>query len=142
MAAFLEADGAGQALSSGTAMKKVLVYTIWEDAPGWDTFVLVTSYKIGDSVTQDSKAQVSVTYQVLGELHALDQSIADWKLVKKPVVEKVSFHLERVNGQWKITEPQLAPHLTTSFALEFLRSGNASHTAESLETIKALTTEK
>ena len=128
VAAYIEADGAGLALDSDTC-PQVLRYTVWPDAPGWDTFAVIKSYDIGEVGRTGKKASVEIIYNVLGSLSAT-------AFIRKPARERVSFELEKTQGRWKIVNPQLPPHLFVPAAITALESTGADKAA--LEKLRAL----
>jgi hypothetical protein len=113
VAAYIEADGAGKALDSDT-VPLVLKYTTWKEAPGWDSCAVIKSYEIGEVAATAGKASVQITYQVAGQLSLLSYTA-------KPAKEEVSFDVVKTKGKWKIVSPQLAPHLTATAAIAFLK---------------------
>src|SRR6266542_3962570 len=82
-AAYIEADGKGLALD-GEAAPKLLSYTTWPEAPGWDSFMVIKSYDIGEVGWTGNKASVTITYEVLGQIDGLT-------FTAKPAKEEVSF---------------------------------------------------
>jgi hypothetical protein len=135
-AAYIEADGAGLALDGETA-PKLLNYTTWKDAPGWDSFVVIKSYDIGavgwnkDNSRDGDKAYVQITYHVLGKVEGL-------KFTPKPADEEVYFDLVKKKGQWRIVKPQLAPRLFVPAAITALEGIGAKTDAAGKSTLKKL----
>jgi hypothetical protein len=138
-AAYVEADGAGAALDS-ESLPKLLRYTSWDEAPGWDTAVVIKSYEIGavgwngDREKDGSTAVVEITYRVLGRL-------AGMQFIAEPAEEQVAFDLLRKDGRWQLIKPQLAPHLTVSAAIHALEAAGAKDDATgkaSLAQLRAL----
>jgi hypothetical protein len=119
-AGYIEADGAGLALNGETA-PKVLSYTKWEDAPGWDSFVVIKSYDIGavgwnrDKSKDGDHASVEIIYHMLGVVEGL-------KFTAKPADVTVDFDVVREKGKWKIVKPQLPPHLFVPAAIQALEA--------------------
>jgi|GEM_PF-1832948 len=101
--AFLQADAQAAGLSTST-WPEVALYTTWKKAPSWDKFVVISGYEVGDVRTASTRAQIPVTYHKLGSMSAT--------FVPGPGVEQVTFYLNKVDGQWKVDLPELAPHVT------------------------------
>jgi hypothetical protein len=133
VAAFIEADGEGLALSSDT-FKQLVRYAVWPDAPGWDTFTVIKSYAIGEVGWTGKKASVQITYDVVGTFSALT-------FTPKPEKEAISFELRKRKDKWKIISPQLQPHLFVVSAITALEAAGAKDDAEgkaSLEKLRRL----
>lgn len=96
----LDADAAGIAAASWPELQ---AYTTWKQFPNYDTFTVIDGYSIGKVVQGHTRAQVTVIYQTLGQLS--DKFVPDVK------AETVVFHLNFVDKQWKVDEPQLGPHV-------------------------------
>jgi len=116
-AGYIEADGKGLALDSDT-FPQVQRFTVWPDAPGWDTFTVVKSYDIDEVGWTGNKASVQITYHVLGTLSA-------FTFTPKPADEIVSFELRKRKEKWKIISPQLQPHLFVASAIAALETAGA-----------------
>jgi hypothetical protein len=114
VAAYIEADGEGKALSSDTS-SQVLQYTTWPEAPGWDSMAVIKSYDIGEVGRTGNEANVQITYTVVGQLEGFNYTA-------KPAKEAVDFELVKTKGKWKIASPQLPPHLTVAGAATFLKA--------------------
>ena len=115
MTAFIRADAWGLQTSSDY-WPLVTQMAVWEDGPGWDTSTVVESAEIVGRSVAKNKAEFTVRYRTLGEIHAdgdyrpvLDRSGAG--------VETKVFKLTKVKGRWKIVEPQDQPHLSVGFVL-------------------------
>lgn len=134
VAAFVEADGEGLALD-GATVPDVLKYTTWEDAPGYDTFTVMTSYDIGEVGYDGGKAFVNITYHIVG-------TISGMKFTPRKASDKtVTFEVVKQGGKWKITDPQNEPHLTIASAEKVLEGLGAKDDREgraSLKTLSAL----
>ncbi|MGH8047616.1 MAG: hypothetical protein ACREKL_10240 [Chthoniobacterales bacterium] len=129
-AAYIEADGRGLALDGETA-PLLLGYTTWKDAPGWDSFVVIKSYDIGEVGWTGDKASVQITYDVLGQIDGM-------KFTSKPANEEVFFELVKKKGKWKIVKPQLAPHLFVAGAITALEAIGAKDDATGKAALKKL----
>lgn len=78
--------------------------TVWKDAPGWDGATIIDGFEILKETYKKDKAQVDVQYRVVAE-----QNGEKTKKVNR--TEVVTFELIKLDGAWKITSPQDAPHL-------------------------------
>jgi len=116
VAAYIEADGEGLALDGDTA-DAVLKYTAWKETPGWDSYTVIKSYDIGEVGHTGNKASVQITYHVVGQVSGPEFTV-------KSSEEKVTFELEKKNGKWRITDPQIGPHLTIEGAIKTIESGS------------------
>lgn len=103
VAAYLNEDAAGSGWSSET-FPRLIRYTAWPDAPGWDTVTVIKSFAILDAVVNGNKAKVKVAYSVLGLL-------ANDTFKKAIASEAVTYSLSRAEGKWTVEEPQLMPHI-------------------------------
>jgi len=112
VAAYIEGDGEGLALD-GETVSALLKYTTWDDAPGWDVFIVIKSYDIGEVGYDGDKASVQIIYHTLGTISGLT-------LTGKPGDEVVDFEVVKQGGKWKITGSQEAPHLTVAGARKAL----------------------
>ena len=137
-AAYIEADGAGLALDGETA-PKLLSFTTWDDAPGWDSFVVIKSYDIASAGWENDKqhpkngdkADVEIVYHVLGSMNGL-------VFVPKPADETVTFDLVRKKGRWKIVKPQIPPHLFLPDAIRALETIGAKDDADGKASLRKL----
>jgi len=110
--AYCSADLRGDGWSSDS-WKNLHQYTLWEDAPGWDTAVIISSFDAHSIRTNSEKSDVRVVYRILGR-----QSGDDF--TEKRYSETRIYHLQKQNGRWKIREPQLPPHISTGTAINHL----------------------
>jgi hypothetical protein len=106
----LQAEGYG--ISSG-GWEKIGPLVAWSDEPGWDTAIVISDYKIGKIEIVGKKAMVTVTYFVLG--------IDSVEFVKSKRKETIKFELGMIDGSWKITGPQIIPHVKKEFMIKHLR---------------------
>lgn len=96
--------------------KRIQRYTTWLDGPGWDTVVVVKSFKIVGTKQQLRNAEVKVMYKTIGELVA-----HPWILHEK-IEDKIAiFKLIKEGDKWKITEPQDCPHISVETAIKDLQ---------------------
>jgi len=97
----LDADAAG--ISSET-WPEIARYSTWPGWPAWENFVVIDHYTIGKVMQGSTRAQINVAYQTLGQLS--DKFVEDVK------TENVAYHLNKVQGQWRVDGPQLPPHVS------------------------------
>jgi hypothetical protein len=129
-AAYLEADGAGQALASRTA-PGLLQFTTWRQLDKFDSFAVVESYDIGEVGWTGNKADVQITYHVLG-------LVTGATFTAKPALKEVFFSLEKSKGRWRIVSPRLPPHLFVPAAIAALEKALASDTPEGQASLRKL----
>lgn len=96
----LDADAAGLSDSTFPELGR---YTTWTSAPAWDNFVVIDHYQVGQVLVGTTRAQAMVTYQPLGNMTTA--------FTPNVQPETVAYHLNNVNGHWKVDSPQLAPHV-------------------------------
>ncbi len=104
---FCENDFKGAGLSSKTN-SVLFELTSWEDSPGWDTTVVVDHFVVGSPKIKGNEAEVPVSYEVLGSIAA--------QFSKNQHEEKISYLLNNVKGLWKISKPQIPPHISIEAA--------------------------
>jgi len=106
-------NGAG---ASSETWKRIQQYTTWLDGPGWDTVLIVNSFKIMETKQNLKDAEVKVMYKAIGEL------IAHPNTFHEKVEDKiVTFKLVKEGDKWKITEPQTYPHISVETAIKGLQ---------------------
>lgn len=117
---FLKLDFDGARLDS-EGFKKVFPLTDWPDAPGYDSSIIVRSYKAEPPQIRGNAAKVVVTYDVVGMIAGNTM----WEPYKgDPSSEsfkdqvKISYELVLKNGRWKVHEPNEAPHISLDLALK------------------------
>ena len=110
--AFCEADFRGAQTASKT-WRELAQYAVWPDAPGWDTFTIVSGYTVSRVRQTSRSAKVRVVYDVLG---VLEGEVAR----RTPERPTVIYSLVRRSGRWKVASPQLDPHLSPKVALQIL----------------------
>jgi hypothetical protein len=96
----LDADAAGLSDSTFPELGR---YTTWPSAPAWDNFVVIDHYEVGRVLVGTTRAQAIVTYQPLGTMTTA--------FTPNVQPEAVTYHLNNVNGSWKVDSPQLVPHV-------------------------------
>jgi hypothetical protein len=117
---FLKLDFLGARLDSD-GFKKILPLTDWDDAPGYDSSIIVRGYKAAEAEIRGDKATVVVTYDVVGmiagntmwEAYAANPSSETFKNQVK-----ISYELILKNGKWKIHGPNELPHISIHLALK------------------------
>ena len=128
--AYLAADAAGLALG-GPGVEKLLQSTTWADAPGWDAVTVTKSYSCQPGKETQGKATVDVTYENVG---ALSQTA----FTAMPDQEKVTYTLVKMEGRWKIDEPQLQPHITPARAIAALKEVDTADARASIAELKKM----
>lgn len=115
LAAFIRADAWGLQTSSA-AWHWVGEMTVWQDGPGWDTTTLVDSAEIASPRIGRDEARFTVRYHSLGTVHTdgYGQPVLD---TGSAGLEQKVFKLVRVQGRWKVAEPQDQPHLSVGYVL-------------------------
>jgi hypothetical protein len=114
----LDANGARlEALSSESQRP----YVAWKDEPAWGQVVVITGFTIANEVKD---------WQVLGNLDVIvpvDFAVVGlmyWEqatYLSEPKVERIEFRIKEVNGLWRITEPQMPPHVDQKRLVNFVR---------------------
>lgn len=107
--------------------KEVNDLDLWMAEPGWDTVVVISSYRIESVQRSGQKALVTVTYATLGKM-----AISEWE--ETGPIEEVRFELKygdqhwtfpdnadpilvKAKRRWRITDPVLMPHVSLSWAI-------------------------
>lgn len=111
--AYLDADFGGAGTDSDT-FPNLKQYAVWPDAPGWDTFTIVSGYRTAPLGRPTSRrAKVRATYAVLGVLEGEEAK-------ETPKEQIIDYVLVRRGGGWKIASPQLEPHVSTDVAMKIV----------------------
>jgi hypothetical protein len=109
-------DGQGANINASNPNAKAIYdLLINEDEAGYDTSVIIKSYRIGKVSTGKESADVEVIYAVLGTLAAGSHA------KRNPHAETVNFHLTLVDKSWKIDGLRIPPHLTQVWILSKMR---------------------
>lgn len=83
--------------------------------PAWDNAILVAGYKILRVSSHNNTAEVLLRYDVIGEIGCCELVIMKKK-------EETRFRLRRINGAWKIIDPNnLQPHISVETAINHLQ---------------------
>jgi hypothetical protein len=128
--AYCESDYKGDQTASET-WPKLAQYAVWPDAPGWDTFTIVTGYTVSRGRHTARSATVRVVYDVLGVLEGEEAR-------RTPERPTVLYRLVRRGGRWKVASPQLEPHVSTNVALRILDGlEHNQYVAPDLEKVRA-----
>lgn len=106
--AYCAADFAGDQTASET-WTRFARYAVWPDAPGWDTFTIVSGY----TVEPRGRTSVRVVYHVLGALEGEEAR-------EERRDKTVEYTLVRRGGRWKVASPQLEPHVSPEVALRIV----------------------
>jgi hypothetical protein len=110
----LDAHGANFSASNPNA-KAIFELLIHEDEAGYDTSVIIKSYRIGNSRVDTTSADIDVIYSDLGTLGG------ELSVKKEPHTETVTFHLTLVDNSWKIDGLRILPHISQSWMLSNLQ---------------------
>jgi hypothetical protein len=115
---FLKLDFDGARLDSD-GFKKVFPLTDWKDAPGYDSAIIVRSYKVGAPSIRGGAAKIVVTYDVVG-LIAGNTMWEAFKVSSESFKDQVQIPYELVlkNGSWKVHGPNELPHISIEVALK------------------------
>jgi len=102
---YYQADLDGARLSA-EGYRKIKPLILWEHEPGWD-LVFVTKGARIDKTGQLRTGEIYVTvfYEVLGILTGDE-------LLEIEFTQVVTFNLIKKNGQWKIKQPVIFPHVS------------------------------
>jgi len=111
---YCQADYKGTRLDGGS-WRNIADLILWDNEPGWDSAVIVGSYRVNDIVSQDdSVATVRVEYEVLGVLEG-----ASWRPVLRDNPQhsilsrwaETDFELVHTSTGWRIRSPVMLPHV-------------------------------
>lgn len=117
MEAFCKEDFKGSGGLGPKGWPSISEYTTWIDAPWWDTFVVISEYKVTSVKENLDSANVIVVYKVIGNLESTEKI---YDLEKNVHTQKINYGLVKRNGQWKVENPQLPPHISKIFAIELI----------------------
>ncbi len=89
----------------------------WEAEPGWDTVLIISSYRVSEPMRKGRYAFVEVVYSVVG------RSDEEEVTKRSAFQEKVEYRLIRDSDRWKIDRGLVPPHVSLAemiFILEKL----------------------
>lgn len=125
--AYCRSDFNGDGLDSDS-VKKLWQYTTFEDGPGYDTVTIISGFKVvSTQMISTNMARVTVKYNTLVK----DAEIYEQPIIKKGV-ETTVYKLQKQGGRWKITAPQLQPHISLERMIKHLEELATDHIDESL----------
>jgi len=101
---YCKLDYKGARLQTST-YDRISNFTDWEEEPGWDSVVVVKDFKTKSSHVAGNGASVSVEYTEYGKLNGSE-------FLAKRGTETITFRLRKLNGVWKITSPEVPPHVS------------------------------
>ena len=115
---FLKLDFDGARLDSD-GFKKVFPLTDWKDAPGYDSSIIVRSYKVGQPSMRGGQTKIVVTYDVVGLIagNTMWESFTPSSESFKDQV-RISYELVSQHGVWKVHGPDELPHISIDVALK------------------------
>lgn len=99
--AFLQMDAQGKGLSTD-GFQEMKAYTMWDQAPGWDTIAVITGYTIDHLQAGENRAKAQVTYKRIGTLANRFEPAGP---------ETVTYFIRKEGGAWRVDAPQLMPHV-------------------------------
>jgi hypothetical protein len=126
--AFCKADYNGAGLST-KGWPRIKNYTTWIDAPGWDSVVVISEYKLASVKENSRTASIIVDYKVIGNLES-GEKISN--LERKIHTQKINYNMIKLNGQWKIENPQEPPHISVNIAIGVMENQIKKETDERL----------
>lgn len=132
---YVRKDSLGARISGNRFPEITDLYT-WQEA-GFDVAIIITGYSIEALDIGQDAARISVTYQELGEFLPFE-----FRPDKKEVTE--IFTLKKDGNGWRITEPEIFPHVLLDSMIEDLerdheidpRDDNYSRMLEQFKKIK------
>jgi hypothetical protein len=143
----LDFDGAR---TRSETFNKVDRMVLWHTEPGWDVVRVVRSYRIVLEKRSGTRVQVTVEYDVVGD-------VSDITLTKKPQKEQVTFALKLgdkewewrkdgpvlVNSEyaWRIESPLIPPHISVAYAVQHFSSLQKNEPSDDQEQIRRLLAE-
>ena len=127
----------------------------WADAPGWDDFTVVKSYKVVSSNANGNRGVVTVEFQRIGKLSdepvftqdvateevtfQLIHTMREWKVDADGGPKKI-----KPEWSWKIQSPQKNPHISCESAAKQIQSLDESgqDSVKAIEQMKAACKDK
>jgi len=125
---FIEADLSGARLGGQFGNPSdAFSYTIWQGAPGYDEWMVVSGYSIKETEIKENEAEVEVEFTCLaGNLEYNNEGEAIGIEQCQSEKETVSFSLVKKNDAWKISSPHFVPHISKETAAKFFEANNLS----------------
>jgi len=102
--------------SSNPNFNAISALLINEDEAGYDSAIVIKSYRIGKVNTTKDSADVEVIYSDLGVK-------AGEEFRKEAKSESVMFHLTKVGANWKINGLRILPHISKEWLLSEMSKG-------------------
>jgi hypothetical protein len=99
---------------SGKTWREIANLITWQDEPGWDIITVISSFAIIDSKQGENEADVIVEYSPSMNIQPGEQ----YEILTDP--KRIDFHLQNVNGIWKISSPMIMPHVSEEVVLKRL----------------------
>jgi len=87
---------------------------------GWDTYTIVTGYRLVPLRSGTDTSQYQVTYQVYAE--AVDDSLHEMRRAQAPEVD--TFVVVRTPYGWRIDSPLIPPHISPPTTLRIMQIKN------------------
>lgn len=109
---YVERDARGERLQSNPWFLNAV---IWEDEPGYDSYTLITGYRLRALHADSSTGRVEVAYTRAGYVRATGDSSVSFKPDAAREVQVFTVALT-FNG-WRIVAPQLDQHVLVEPAL-------------------------
>jgi hypothetical protein len=100
---YCQLDSEGARLGAGSD-GQIQELSEWDAEPGWDTTVVIKSYRTKLQQSDATHTSVLVTYDEYGKLDGNQFSA-------QQTSEEVVFTLTKVGSGWKIRSPKLPPHV-------------------------------
>lgn len=104
--AFCKLDFEGARLEAANYPKIAKLYS-WKGEPGWDTALIVKSFRVKPVANNGNTASVIVEYTQYGEL-------AGEEFHLKEGANAARFKLKKISGSWRIIAPVIPPHVSVS----------------------------
>lgn len=89
--------------------KRLHEFVTWEEESGWDHFVAIEQFSLGDIQIEGQSAIVPVAYTVVA---TVDGSTLTKQL---PTQKVVTFHVIKTASGWRITRPTIPPHVSLAY---------------------------
>jgi hypothetical protein len=112
---------------SGETSAKIAELVLWPEEPGWDTFLVISSYSITGDKVRGETASVNVRYEILGAIEG-----TRWVPVSPGLLGQlkenavVQFTLKKTFSGWKIAEPMSYPRVGLTDSIRYFKKLSAS----------------